>query len=41
MPIRCSASARMTAEASLFSQSIQDIRDIRDISPLSISEENV
>jgi hypothetical protein len=38
MPIRCSAFARMTAEASLFSQSIQDIRDI---SPLSISEENV
>jgi hypothetical protein len=31
----------MTAEASLFSQSIQDIRDIRDISPLSISDENV
>jgi hypothetical protein len=31
----------MTAEASLFSQSIQDIRDMRDISPLSISEENV
>jgi hypothetical protein len=41
MPIRCGASARMTAEASLFSQSIQDIRDIRDISPLSIAYENV
>jgi hypothetical protein len=41
MPIRCGASARMTTEASIFSQSIQDIRDMRDLSPLSISEENV
>jgi hypothetical protein len=41
MPIRCGASDRMTAEAPLFSQSIQYIRDMRDISPLSISEENV
>jgi hypothetical protein len=39
--VRCGASARMTAVASLFSQSIQDIRDIRDLSPLSMAEKNV